>query len=247
MTSGGPRLLSGQFFLTRLLEPLSGRVIRQERVQLFQARDAGVFDGAVLEAADPLMPDTRPFRDLLQREIPTLSQQAFRAGQEGFCRIGRFRHAAECILKHGMIATVDTASALRSWAMRSGLHNNKGPREVLAANLKAVFEKRQLSARGVAKAIGHGLSNRTVQNMVNGVGAPQFDKLLAVSGYLRIPLWQLLCPGMETSHFGEDAVHELVESFTALSEIGRARLLQNLEDAVIAERVRHPEPHRNIT
>lgn len=145
-----------------------------------------------------------------------------------------------------MIATGDTAVPLRFWAVRSGLHN-KGPQEVLAANLKAVFCRRHLSARGVAKAIGHGLSNKTVSNMLNGVGAPQFDTLLAVAQYLHIPLWQLLCPGIESSHFGDDEIHDLVEAFSSLSEIGRARLLQNLEDAVIAEEVRHPRSADNAS
>jgi transcriptional regulator with XRE-family HTH domain len=125
--------------------------------------------------------------------------------------------------------------------MRSGLH--KEPTQaVLAANLKAVFAKRHLTARGVARAIGHGLSNKTVSNLVNGVGAPQFDTLLAVAQYLHIPLWQLLCPSIGSSHFGDDAIHTLVKSFCSLSEIGRARLLQNLDDAVVAEQARHA-PH----
>jgi transcriptional regulator with XRE-family HTH domain len=134
--------------------------------------------------------------------------------------------------------------------MRSALHN-KTAQAALSANLKAAFAKRKLSARGVAKAIGPGadgkeMSNKTVSNLVNGVGAPQFDTLTAVAEYLHIPIWQLLCPQIDPSHFGNQVIHELVESFCSLSEIGRARLLQNLEDAVIAEHVRHPSRKRNV-
>ena len=130
--------------------------------------------------------------------------------------------------------------------MRSGLHRET-PQQVLADNLKAIFKKRHLSARGVARAIGGGLSNKTVSNLVNGVGAPQYDTLLSVAEYLHIPLWQLLCPGIDAAHFGDDTVHKLVESFCSLSEIGRARLLANLEDAVLGEQLRHSEKNRKAT
>jgi len=131
--------------------------------------------------------------------------------------------------------------------MRSELHSRRDPQQVLAQNLSSIFAKRKLSARGVAKAIGGGLSNKTVSNLLNGVGAPQLDKLIAVAKHIHVPLWQLLCPGIETSHFGDETVHDLVESFCSISEIGRARFLQNLEDTLIAERVKHPRHSQNAT
>jgi len=81
--------------------------------------------------------------------------------------------------------------------------------------------------------------------MVNGEGNPGLDGLIALADHLQIPLWQLFCPGIDAGRFGEADVHHLVEAFCSLSEIGRARFLQNLEDAVVTEQVKREAAEKN--
>jgi transcriptional regulator with XRE-family HTH domain len=110
--------------------------------------------------------------------------------------------------------------------MGNGLHKTgqehalSRPEDILARNLRHAFSKRKLSARSVADAIG--VSNKTVSNMLNGTGASQLDKLSAVAAFIKIPLWQLLCPAIEISQKSNAAMHELVEQFVNLSEVGQA-------------------------
>lgn len=134
-----------------------------------------------------------------------------------------------------MLATPYTSVPVRYPSVRKRLHN-EDPQRVLADRLEAVFVQRELSARGVGKKIG--VSNRTVQNLINGSGNPGLKNLVAVAKHLDIPLWQLLCPGIPPETFGSDQVHELLDSFCTLSDLGRARLLQNLEDIATAEHAR---------
>lgn len=101
------------------------------------------------------------------------------------------------------------------------------PKDVLARNLKAALKARGYSARSVADAIG--VSNKTVSNMLNGEGASQLDKLVAVAKHLRIPLWQLLCPSIEISQGTAEAMHELLESFVHLSEVGQAAVKRTIK------------------
>lgn len=148
-----------------------------------------------------------------------------------------------CSIKHGTVATLYTDLPLASRAMGKPLHD---PQEVLSRNLGAVLKKRDLAVREVERQMkaarpGSKISNRTIQNMVNGTGTPQLDNLIAVAEHLHIPLWQFFCPGIDAGRFGADTVHQLVEQFCSLSEIGRARFLQNLEDAVVTEQVKRGE------
>lgn len=119
----------------------------------------------------------------------------------------------------------------------------------MARNLTAAFDKRELSARGVARAIranqGIKISNKTVSNMLNGEGNPQLESLMAVAKHLRIPLWQLLCPAVEISHFDESAVHDLLDDFFALSELGRKRVQRNLKGEVALENQERGDPAPN--
>lgn len=144
-----------------------------------------------------------------------------------------------------MVATLYTMSPVAFYGMGNSLHD---PQKILSRNLRAIFDNRKLSVRGVADEIkrpdGTTMSNRTVQNMHNGTGAPQLDKMIAVAAHIHVPLWQLFCPGIEAGWFGEDTVHHLLEQFCSLSEIGRARFLQNLEDAVVTERVKRGTPEK---
>lgn len=139
-----------------------------------------------------------------------------------------------------MVATLYTTIPVAFKTVGNSLHELQ---QVLGSNLRAVLEKRKLSVRG---ATPEGMSNRTLQNMVNAKGGfPQLDSMMAVSIHLKIPLWQLLCPAIDASRFGDKEVHQLVEGFCSLSEIRRARFLQNLEDAVTSESVRHAAAGKN--
>lgn len=134
--------------------------------------------------------------------------------------------------------------------MRSEIHKT-GPQSVLARNLTAAFKVRGLSARGVSqgiqKAQGLKMSNRTVQNMLNGTGNPQLEGLTAVARYIHVPLWQLLCPGMEISHFPEQTVHELLDNFASLSELGRRGALRHLKGQAALERAEKNGPPPSIS
>lgn len=130
-----------------------------------------------------------------------------------------------------MVATLYTAVPLPFRGMRNEIHN---PQHVLARNLRSVFDKRGLSARSVAKAIK--VSNKTVSNMLNGDGAPQLDKLISVAAYLNIPLWQLLSPAIDPSHFGNALLHEIVEGVVRLSETGQAAVRRTIKgEALLAK------------
>lgn len=141
--------------------------------------------------------------------------------------------AGECILLHGMVATVYTATPLPSEGMSSGLHKtdlkraSSEPKDILARNLRAAFQARGYSARSVAAAIK--VSNKTVSNMLNGDGASQLDKLVAVAKYIRVPLWQLLCPAIEISQITNDALHEMIDQIASLSEVGRAAVRRTIK------------------
>lgn len=114
--------------------------------------------------------------------------------------------------------------------MGNELHN-KDPKTILAKNLRAAFRKRGLSARSVERSIkktGRTISNKTISNMLNGVGNPAFENLLDVAEQARIPLWQLLCPAFEISHVGKDELHELVEGIVRLSDTGRAQVRRTI-------------------
>jgi len=134
--------------------------------------------------------------------------------------------------------------------MRKALHKT-GPQGVLARNLSAAFEKRGLSARGVARAIrssqGLKISNKTVSNMLNGDGNPQLVGLMAIAKHIRVPLWQLLCPAIEISHFDDDAVHSLLEDFFSLSEIGRKRAQRQLKGEAALEQLERIQNTENVT
>jgi transcriptional regulator with XRE-family HTH domain len=143
-----------------------------------------------------------------------------------------------------MLATLYTAVPLPFEGMRKRLHN-KDPQGTLGLNLTAAFEKRGLSARGVAKAIrgsqGLKISNKTVSNMLNGEGNPQLEGLKAVAKHVNIPLWQLLCPAIQISQFNDGDVHELLEEFFSLSEFGRKRALRNLKGEAALEQLERAE------
>lgn len=130
-----------------------------------------------------------------------------------------------------MLATRYTALPLPSSEMRSGLHNSD-PKTVLSRNLSAAFKRRGLSARSVARTLqktGMKISNKTISNMLNGHGNPQIENLIAVAKQARVPLWQLLCPAVEISHFGTDDLHELVEGIVGLSETGQAQVRRTIK------------------
>lgn len=102
----------------------------------------------------------------------------------------------------------------------------------MGRNLRAAFEKRGLSARSVSRSLnasGMKISNKTVSNMLNGVGNPQLSNLLAVAKQARVPLWQLLCPSIEISHFGSAELHDLVERIANLSETGQAQVRRTIK------------------
>jgi len=142
-----------------------------------------------------------------------------------------------------MLATLYTAVPLPSQEMRKGIHKND-PQGVLARNLTAAFEKRSLSARGVARALnakGRKISNKTVSNMLNGEGNPQLDGLMAVAEHIRVPLWQLLCPAVGISHFDDEQIHALLEDFLSLSELGRKRAQRQLKGEAALEHLERAE------
>jgi transcriptional regulator with XRE-family HTH domain len=146
-----------------------------------------------------------------------------------------------------MVATAYTTIPLPSSGMGNGLHKTESkrtssePKDVLARNLRAAFRVRQESARSVADAIG--VSNKTVSNMLNGQGASQLDNLVAVARHIRIPLWQLLCPSIEISQSTDAAMHELLESFVHLSELGQAAVRRTIKgELALAEKNSSPSP-----
>lgn len=126
--------------------------------------------------------------------------------------------------------------------MGNGIHS-KDPKTILARNLKSAFKKRGLSARSVERAIkktGRTISNKTVSNMLNGVGNPAFENLLDVAEQTRVPLWQLLCPAIEISHLGTDELHELVEGIVGLSDTGRAQVRRTIRaESLLAAEATH--------
>lgn len=130
-----------------------------------------------------------------------------------------------------MRATIDTAVPLPLAGMRSEIHS-KDPKTLLGRNLTAAFKKRGLTARSVSRALhatGLKISNKTVSNMLNGEGNPQLDNLLAVAKQARVPLWQLLSPVFDISHFGNDTLPELVESIAGLSETGLGQIKRTIK------------------
>ncbi len=144
-----------------------------------------------------------------------------------------------------MLATLYTSVPVASAEMRNGIHK-QDPQAVLADNLSAAFKSRGLSARGAAdgirKAYGISISNRTVQNMLNGTGNPQLEGLQAVSRYIRIPLWQLLCPAFQISHFESDeSLHSFLEDYISLSELGRKRAARHLKGEAALEQIERSE------
>lgn len=132
-----------------------------------------------------------------------------------------------------MVATVYTAVPLPSEGMGTGLHKTESkrvlsePRDILSRNLKAAFKAGGHSARSVGEAIG--ISNKTVSNIVNGTGATQLDKLVAVAKHIRIPLWQLLCPSIEISQTNAIAMAEMIESLAKLPEFNRAQIRRDIK------------------
>lgn len=110
---------------------------------------------------------------------------------------------------------------------------------VLGRNMSAAFKRRGYSARSVSKAIG--MSNKTVSNMLNGVGAPQLDKLVAVAEYIKVPLWQLLCPSAEISQHTTDAMHELLEAFVHLSDVGQAQVRRTIKTELLLAKNEPPD------
>lgn len=148
-----------------------------------------------------------------------------------------------------MFATAYTDVPLRFSEMRKGIHK-AGPQGVLGRNLSAAFEKRGLSARSVSRALqsqGLKISNKTISNMLNGDGNPQLEGLMAVAKHIRVPLWQLLCPGMEISHFGDEAVHSLLDDFFSLSELGRKRAQRQLKGEAALEQIERAEHTKSLT
>lgn len=137
-----------------------------------------------------------------------------------------------------MLATNYTQLPLSSGGMRSSIHTSD-PKTVLARNLSAAFKKRGLSARSVSRSLksaGMKISNKTVSNMLNGEGNPQLDNLVAVARQVRVPLWQLLSPAIDSSHFGSPELHELVEGILNLSETGRASVRRTIKLEALAAR-----------
>lgn len=134
-----------------------------------------------------------------------------------------------------MLATLYTPNSLPYPGMRNRLHK-ESPQKTLADRLAAIFRRLDLSSRGVAKKVG--VSNRTVQNMVNGSGNPGLANVIAVAKHVDVPLWQLLCPSLDPTRAADSEIRTLVEQFCTLSDLGRHRVLQNLEDVSIAEAAR---------
>ena len=139
-----------------------------------------------------------------------------------------------------MVATTYTGLPLPSEGMSNGLHKTDAkrvasqPKDILARNLRNAFKARGFSARSVAAAIG--VSNKTVSNMLNGDGASQLDKLVAVSQYIHVPLWQLLCPAVEISQATTVGMFEMIEALANLSEVGRAQVRRTIKaEAALAK------------
>lgn len=202
-------------------------------MELFERLDARILAAPVGERSHPFVPYSGTVGNFAQGSLAALIEELFRAVEQGFCRVGRLLHARECSLRHSMVATAYTTVPLPSLAMGNGLHKTESkrassePKDVLARNLRAAFKARGLSARSVADAIG--VSNKTVSNMLNGEGASQLDKLVAVAKEIKIPLWQLLCPSLEISQGTAEAMHELLESFVHLSQVGQAAVKRTIK------------------
>lgn len=122
--------------------------------------------------------------------------------------------------------------------MRSGIHR-KDAQEILGESLTAIFEARGLSARGVERSLKAKkhlkISNKTVSNLLNGAGNPILSNILAVAEEVKVPLWQLVCPGIEPSRHDEQAIRALLDDFMSLSPLSRERLALTIRDAAEAE------------
>jgi transcriptional regulator with XRE-family HTH domain len=145
-----------------------------------------------------------------------------------------------------MLATNYTADPASFVRMRNRLHEN--PQQVLSRNLAAVLESKKLSVRELERQLkkkGITISNRTIQNMVNGTGNPGLEPMMAVAAHIRVPLWQLFCEGADLSTFTDESVTKLLTEFAQLSEFGRRRTSEGLAERLELEEKRKAEQKNN--
>lgn len=99
-------------------------------------------------------------------------------------------------------------------------------REYMASQIRAIREKRGISAKELADAIGN--SVKTVHAWERGLGQPDADKLVQICNVLKVDVSAFYDPslvGSKSADYEDPRTHELTELFNAMTEESRDALV----------------------
>lgn len=100
-------------------------------------------------------------------------------------------------------------------------------RETVAANLRALMDKRDWSQEETAKRAK--LSQRHISNMLNKKTSSSFETLDAVASAFEIPGWMLLLEQIPVELLDSQKIPSLIASYSAAGRDGRL-LIETLAD-----------------
>lgn len=83
------------------------------------------------------------------------------------------------------------------------------------ANVRMQMTHQELSTAALAKRAG--ISPKTLNNLLNGRHAPQYDVLAAIADALKLELWQLWLPDFPIDLKHDDTFPRLVETAAKLT------------------------------
>ncbi len=186
------------------------------------AVDARVADRALRELVQPVESDLGPVRDFAQRElIARSSEQVLRGFEERIPSV-HVREDSKSLL--GSQVTFYPAARVASDAVR--------PREsavdVLTRNVRALvaYLNEHPGAGSLAQRRKGRVSQKTLNNILNGRHRPTLKTLEQVADMFGIAAWQLLLPDFSADLILSQDLKDIVEGYAHSDQVGRATIKQ---------------------
>ena len=93
------------------------------------------------------------------------------------------------------------------------------PRETLIDNLRFLMRQEKLSEDALGKRAG--LSQKAINNILNGKSAPSIDTLDKIAVAFGLQGWHLIVPNLPTELLNSPSIEKLYRSFATASPEGR--------------------------
>lgn len=124
-----------------------------------------------------------------------------------------------------------TLFRMRPIALLVGMNE---PLKTFADNVNRLMRHQDVGPAKLAKLAG--ISNKTLNNVLNGRHATQADILTAIADALKVQIWMLWLPYMPVDAKSDRIIQSLIETSAQLSEDAIVRIARMAELELNAER-----------